>query len=169
MYAELRNAAHAPSAWRAVPYDPMAPPLYFRFSANQLSGSSYPVESAGVDCIYRVSFITSSMVWLARCRILVPLQLMGWSSDQACLVRGPPQIICTFGTKKLKLSWSICMSDCFDTAHDHRSLTFWPRVLLTVGSSSFSTLVFCISANNCTRFRINKVAKEAKVFLASAF
>ena len=30
------------------------------------------------------SFNTSSMVWLARCKILVPLQLMGWSSAQAC-------------------------------------------------------------------------------------
>ena len=60
----------------------MAPPLNFRFNANQQSGSSYPPsllkrESAGVDCIQRASFITSSMVWLARCKILVPLQLMG--------------------------------------------------------------------------------------------
>ena len=51
--------------------------------------SSHPLfllkrESAGVDCIQRASFITSSMVWLVHCRILVPLQLMGWSSDQAC-------------------------------------------------------------------------------------
>ena len=67
----------------------MAPPLNFRFNANQQSGSSYPPsllkrESAGVDCMQRASFITSSMVWLARCKILVPLQLMGWSSAQAC-------------------------------------------------------------------------------------
>ena len=33
-----------------------------------------------MDCMQRASFITSSMVWLARCKILVPLQLMGWSS-----------------------------------------------------------------------------------------
>ena len=67
----------------------MAPPLNFRFNVNQQSGSSYPPsllkrESAGVDCMQRASFITSSMVWLARCKILVPLQLMGWSSALAC-------------------------------------------------------------------------------------
>ena len=31
----------------------------------------------------RASFITSSLVWLARCKIFVPLQLMGWSSCSA--------------------------------------------------------------------------------------
>ena len=67
----------------------MAPPLNFRFNANEQSGSSYPPsllkrESAGVDCMQRASFITSSMVWLVRCKTLVPLQLMGWSSAQAC-------------------------------------------------------------------------------------
>ena len=53
--------------------------------------NSYPLsllkhESAGVDCMHKASFITSSMVWLACCKILVPLQLMGWSSDQTCSV-----------------------------------------------------------------------------------
>ena len=64
----------------------MAPSLNFLFNANQQSGSSYPPsllkrESVGVD---RASFITSSMVWLERCRILVLFELMGWSFVQAC-------------------------------------------------------------------------------------
>ena len=68
----------------------MAPPLNFQFSANQQSGRSYPLsllkrESASVDSMHRASFITSSTVWLARRRILLPLQLIGWFSDQACL------------------------------------------------------------------------------------
>ena len=76
---------------RGARWPTMAPPLNFRFNANQQSGSYYlpsllKRESAGVDCMQRASFITSSMVWLARCKILVPLQLMGWSSAQACSV-----------------------------------------------------------------------------------
>ena len=62
----------------------MAPSLNFLFNANQQSGSSYPPsllkrESVGVD---RASFITSSMVWLERCRILVLFELMGGRSSK---------------------------------------------------------------------------------------
>ena len=72
---------------RAVTYDGSA--SQFSVQREPTSGSSNPPsllkrESAGVDCMQRASFITSSMVWLARCKILVPLQLMGWYSAQAC-------------------------------------------------------------------------------------
>ena len=50
-----------------------------RFNVNQQSGSSYSLsllkrEFAGVDYMHKASFITSSMVWLEFCRVLVPLQ-----------------------------------------------------------------------------------------------
>ena len=67
-------------------------PIFLRVSLKNTErpgyeASSYPLsllkrESSGVD---KASFISSSMVWLARCRIVVPLKLMGWSFAQACL------------------------------------------------------------------------------------
>ena len=48
-----------------------APPFNFWLSVIQQSGSSYQLSrlnrgSVGVDCMHIASFITSSMVWLAR-------------------------------------------------------------------------------------------------------
>ena len=53
--------------------------------------TSYPLsllkrESTSVACIHSASFITSYIVWLARCRIVIPLQSMGWSSDQLSML-----------------------------------------------------------------------------------
>ena len=67
----------------------LAPPFNFLNVAIQQSGSSYPLSllkhaSSGVVRMLSASFITSSMVRLARCKIFVSAQLIGWSFPHAC-------------------------------------------------------------------------------------
>ena len=67
----------------------LAPPLSFLYVAIQQSGSSYPLSllkraSSGVVRMLSASFMTSSMVRLARCKIFVLVQLIGWSFAHAC-------------------------------------------------------------------------------------
>ena len=77
--------------------------------------------------------------------------------------------------KILKLSWSICiMSCCFELDTATRAhLNAAAEILATPSVYDwiqlFSSLVFVDQGIYCTCFSINKVAKEAKVFLASAF
>ena len=67
----------------------LASPFSFFNVAIQQSGSSYPLSllkhaSSGVVHLLSASFMTSSMVRLARCKILVSAQLIGWSFTHAC-------------------------------------------------------------------------------------
>ena len=67
----------------------LAPPFSFLYVAIQQSGSSYPLSllkraSSGVVLMLSASFMTSSMVRLARCKISVSAQLIGWSFAHAC-------------------------------------------------------------------------------------
>ena len=66
--------------WRVISYAAYVPGAlrWLRFNANQQSGSSYVLfllkhKSEEVYCMHKASFISSSIVWLACCRILVPL------------------------------------------------------------------------------------------------
>ena len=64
----------------------LAPPFSFLYVAIQQSGSSYPLSllKRGVVRMLGASFMTSSMVRLARCKIFVSAQLIGWSFAHAC-------------------------------------------------------------------------------------
>ena len=67
----------------------LAPPFSFLYVAIQQSGSSYPLSllkraSSGVGRMLSASFMTSSMVRLAHCKIFVSAQLIGWSFAHAC-------------------------------------------------------------------------------------
>ena len=67
----------------------LAPPFSFLNVPIQQSGSSYPLSllkraSSGVVRILSASFMMSSMVRLARCKIFVSAQLIGWSFAHAC-------------------------------------------------------------------------------------
>ena len=67
----------------------LAPPFSFSYVAIQQSGSSYPLSllkraSSGVVRMLSASFMTSSMVRLARCKIFVSAQLNGLSFAHAC-------------------------------------------------------------------------------------
>ena len=67
----------------------LAPPFNFLNVAIQQSGSSYPLSllkraSSGVVRMLSASFMTSSIVRLARCKIFVSAQLIGWSFVHAC-------------------------------------------------------------------------------------
>ena len=67
----------------------LALPFSFLNVAIQQSGSSYPLSllkraSSGVVRMLSASVMTSSMVWLARCKIFVSAQLIGWSFAHAC-------------------------------------------------------------------------------------
>ena len=67
----------------------LAPPLNFLYVAIQQSGSSKPLSRlkrslSGFVRMFSDSFMTSSMVRLARCRTFVASQRMGWSFVHAC-------------------------------------------------------------------------------------
>ena len=67
----------------------LAPPFNFLNVAIQQSGSSYPLSllkraSSGVVRMLSASFMTSSIVRLARHKIFVSAQLIGWSFAHVC-------------------------------------------------------------------------------------
>ena len=67
----------------------LAPPFNVFNVAIQQSGSSYPLSllkrvSSGIVGMLSASFMTSSMVRLAGCKIFVLVQLIGWSFAHAC-------------------------------------------------------------------------------------
>ena len=82
-----RNCVDVSSAGAAQ----AGPTLNFLNVAIQQSCSSYPLSllkraSSGVVRMLSASFMTSSMVRLARCKIFVSAQLIGWSFIHACSV-----------------------------------------------------------------------------------
>ena len=67
----------------------LAPPFSCLNVVIQQSGSSYPLSllkraSSGIIHMVSASFMTSSMVRLARWKIFVLAQLIGWSFSHAC-------------------------------------------------------------------------------------
>ena len=65
------------------------PPLSFLYMAIQQSGMLLPLsglkyELSSVVHMHNASFMTNSIVQLARCSTLVSSQWIGWSSIQAC-------------------------------------------------------------------------------------